>query len=136
MHASAASGNDGIARDGVNDKALEMSSNCIFCKIIRGEIPGRKVYEDEDLVVIHDIHPAAPVHLLMVPREHFDNLDTAEDRHLRLLGKMQLLAPRLAREQGATNGYRVVTNNGPDGGQEVYHLHVHVLGGPRPWKRL
>ena len=113
-----------------------MSSNCIFCKIVRGEIPGRKVYEDEDLVVIHDIHPAAPVHLLMVPREHFDNLDTAEDRHLRLLGKMQLLAPRLAREQGVTNGYRVVTNNGPDGGQEVYHLHVHVLGGPRPWKRL
>lgn len=113
-----------------------MSSNCIFCKIVKGEIPSRKVYEDDDLVVFHDIHPAAPVHLLMVPREHFDNLDVAEARHERLLGKMQLLAPRLAREQGATNGYRVVTNNGPDGGQEVYHLHVHVLGGPRPWKRL
>lgn len=113
-----------------------MSSNCIFCKIVKGEIPSRKVYEDEDLIVFHDIHPAAPVHLLMVPREHFDSLDAAEPRHERLLGKMQLLAPRLAREQGATNGYRVVTNNGPDGGQEVLHLHVHVLGGPRPWKRL
>jgi histidine triad (HIT) family protein len=113
-----------------------MSTDCIFCRIIRGEIPGRRVYEDDDLIVLHDIHPAAPVHLLMVPREHFANLDAAEARHERLLGKMQLLAPRLAREQGATNGYRVVTNNGPDGGQEVYHLHVHVLGGPRPWKRL
>jgi histidine triad (HIT) family protein len=120
----------------VSEEEAEMSSNCIFCKIVKGEIPSRKVYEDEELVVFHDIHPAAPVHLLMVPREHFDSLDTAEPRHERLLGKMQLLAPRLAREQGATNGYRVVTNNGPDGGQEVLHLHVHVLGGPRPWKRL
>lgn len=113
-----------------------MSENCIFCKIVRGEIPSRRVYEDDDLIVFHDIHPAAPVHLLLVPKEHLENLDAAEPRHERLLGKMQLLAPRLAREQGAANGYRVVTNNGPDGGQEVYHLHVHVLGGPRPWKRL
>jgi histidine triad (HIT) family protein len=113
-----------------------MSTDCIFCKIVRGEIPSRRVYEDDDLIVLHDIHPAAPVHLLLVPREHFENLDSAEPRHERLLGKMQLLASRLAREQGAGNGYRVVTNNGPDGGQEVYHLHVHVLGGPRPWKRL
>jgi histidine triad (HIT) family protein len=111
-------------------------SNCIFCRIARGEIPSKKVYEDEEVLVFHDIKPAAPVHLLMVPKEHLDSLITAEERHGALLGKMMLLAPRLAREQGATDGFRIVINNGPDGGQEVYHLHVHVLGGPRPWKRL
>jgi histidine triad (HIT) family protein len=111
-------------------------SPCIFCRIAAGEIPSKKVYEDDDILVFHDIHPAAPVHLLMVPREHVDSLITAEPRHGALLGKMLLLAPRLAREQGATDGFRIVINNGPDGGQEVYHLHVHVLGGPRPWKRL
>lgn len=110
--------------------------NCVFCRIVRGELPAKRVYEDDDLVVFPDIHPAAPVHLLLVPKEHFANLDEADLKHGPLLGKMLLLAPRLAREQGATNGYRVVINNGPDGGQEVYHLHVHVLGGPRPWKRL
>lgn len=113
-----------------------MSANCIFCRIIKGEIPGKKVYEDDEILVIHDINPAAPVHLLMLPKEHFENLETAEARHQQLLGRMLLLAPRLAREQGATNGFRVVANNGPDGGQEVFHLHLHVLGGPRPWSRL
>lgn len=113
-----------------------MAENCIFCRIIKGEIPGKKAYEDDEVLVIHDINPAAPLHLLMLPKEHFANLDEARPEHERLLGKLQLLAPRLAREQGVTNGYRVVTNNGPDGGQEVYHLHVHVLGGARPWKRL
>jgi histidine triad (HIT) family protein len=111
-------------------------SDCIFCRIAKGEIPSNKVHEDDELVVFHDIHPAAPVHLLMVPKEHVDNLTTADARHGALLGRMLLLAPRLAREQGATDGFRIVINNGPDGGQEVYHLHVHVLGGPRPWKRL
>jgi histidine triad (HIT) family protein len=111
-------------------------SNCLFCRIAKGEIPSKKVHEDEEIVVFHDIHPAAPVHLLMVPKEHVDNLMDAHARHEMLLGRMMLLAPRLAREQGATDGFRIVINNGPDGGQEVYHLHVHVLGGPRPWKRL
>ena len=113
-----------------------MSSSCLFCRIARGEIPSRKVYEDDEVVAFHDIHPAAPVHLLMVPKEHVDNLMDAHARHEMLLGRMMLLAPRLAREQGATDGFRIVINNGPDGGQEVYHLHVHVLGGPRPWKRF
>jgi histidine triad (HIT) family protein len=110
--------------------------NCIFCKIVSGQVPSQQVYQDQELVVFTDIHPAAPVHLLMVPREHFDNLGTAQPAHEGLLGRMLLLAPRLAREQGASDGFRVVINNGPDGGQEVYHLHAHVLGGPRPWKRL
>lgn len=111
-------------------------STCLFCRIAAGEIPSKKVYEDEEVLVFHDINPAAPVHLLMIPKGHVDSLITAEEHHAAVLGKMLLLAPRLAREQGATDGFRIVINNGPDGGQEVYHLHVHVLGGPRPWKRL
>jgi histidine triad (HIT) family protein len=110
--------------------------DCIFCRIAQGQIPCRKAYEDDELLVFHDINPAAPVHLLMIPKEHVENLMTAEPRHAALLGRMLGLAPRLAREQGAADGFRIVINNGPDGGQEVYHLHVHVLGGPRPWKRL
>ena len=110
--------------------------NCIFCKIAAGEIPSRKVYEDEDVIAFHDIRPAAPVHLLIVPREHVPTLADANAAHQALLGKMLLLAPKLAQEHGATNGFRVVVNNGPDGGQDVYHLHVHVLGGPRPWKGM
>ena len=110
--------------------------NCIFCRIVKGELPAKRIHEDDEFIVFPDIHPAAPVHLLMVPKEHFATLADARAKHEVLLGRMLLLAPRLAREQGATNGYRVVINNGPDGGQEVYHLHVHVLGGARPWKRL
>lgn len=109
-------------------------SACLFCRIARGEIPSKRVYEDDDLVVFHDIRPAAPVHLLIVPRRHIDSLITAEPGDQALLGKMMLLAPRLAQENGATDGFRLVVNNGPGGGQEVSHLHFHVLGGPRPWR--
>jgi histidine triad (HIT) family protein len=115
---------------------MSRDPHCIFCRIAAGELPAKMVYEDDELVVFPDLHPIAPVHLLMVPKEHFISLAEAQDRHAVLLGKMLLLAPRLAREQGATNGFRVIINNGPDGGQEIHHLHVHVLGGPRPWKRL
>jgi histidine triad (HIT) family protein len=115
---------------------MSTDPSCIFCRIVRGEIPSKKAYEDDEVLVFHDIHPAAPVHLLMIPKEHFETLGDAEEGHEQLLGRMLRLAPRLAREQGATNGYRVVANNGPDGGQEVNHLHFHLLGGPRPWKRL
>lgn len=108
--------------------------NCIFCRIVAGQIPSRSVFEDDELVVIHDINPAAPVHLLLVPKTHFASLDHAEPQHQQLLGKMLLLAPRLARENGALNGFRLVVNNGPDGGQVVLHLHLHLLGGPPPWK--
>lgn len=110
--------------------------NCIFCKIAAGEIPSRRVYEDDEVIAFHDIRPAAPVHLLIVPRKHVPTLADATAAHQALLGKMLLLAPKLAQDHGATNGFRVVVNNGPDGGQEVYHLHVHVLGGPRPWKGM
>jgi histidine triad (HIT) family protein len=108
--------------------------NCLFCKIASGQIPCQKVYEDDELLAFKDIHPAAPVHLLVIPKTHIVNLTGVDASHEALLGRMLALAPRLARENGADNGFRVVINNGPDGGQEVYHLHLHVMGGPRPWK--
>ncbi len=113
-----------------------MTSECLFCRIARGDVPSRKAYEDEEILAFHDIHPAAPVHLLVIPKLHLDSLVDAGPEHEALLGKLTLLAPRLAKQQGCDNGFRVVINNGPDGGQEVYHLHMHILGGPRPWKRL
>jgi histidine triad (HIT) family protein len=113
-----------------------MTAGCLFCRIARGEVPSRKAYEDDEVVAFHDINPAAPVHLLLVPKVHVDSLVTTGPEHEALLGKLIALAPRLAKEQGCVNGFRVVINNGPDGGQEVYHLHIHILGGPRPWKRL
>ncbi len=112
-----------------------MDPNCIFCRIASGQIPSAKVYEDDQIIVFNDINPAAPVHLLLVPKEHVESLMAAGPQHEALVGKMLLLAPRLAREQGSANGFRVVINNGPGGGQEVLHLHMHVLAGPRPWKR-
>ena len=113
-----------------------MTDKCLFCRIARGEVPSRKAYEDDQFLAFHDINPAAPVHLLVIPKLHIDSLITAGPEHEALLGKLVSLAPRLAKEQGCDNGFRVVINNGPDGGQEVYHLHIHILGGPRPWKRL
>lgn len=113
-----------------------MSTDCLFCRIARGELPSRKLYEDDEVLAFHDIHPAAPVHFMIVPKTHVDSLIEAGPGHTALLGKMVALAPRLAKEQGCVSGFRVVINNGPDGGQEVNHLHIHILGGPRPWKRL
>ena len=109
--------------------------NCIFCKIIEGKIPSRKLYEDDDLLAFHDISPWAPVHFLIVPKIHVVSLYDVGAEHQALLGKMLSLAPELARKEGALNGFRCVINNGQDGGQEVSHLHLHVMGGPRPWAR-
>jgi histidine triad (HIT) family protein len=104
-------------------------SDCIFCRIVRGEIPCRKVYEDDDVLAFHDIHPAAPVHFMLIPKLHLASLMHAEEAHAALLGKMMLLAPKLAKEQGLDNGFRTVINTGSGGGQEVFHFHVHVIGG-------
>lgn len=106
-----------------------MSDNCIFCKIVRGEIPCKKVYEDAEVLVFHDINPVAPVHFILVPKQHIISLLEVEETHAALLGRMLLLAARLAREQGLGNGFRTVINNGKGGGQEVFHLHIHVIGG-------
>lgn len=106
-----------------------MSENCLFCKIVRGEIPCRKVYEDDEVLAFHDIHPVAPVHFMLVPKRHLVSLLEARAEDAALLGRMLVLAPKLAREQGLDNGFRTVINSGRGGGQEVFHLHVHVIGG-------
>ncbi|MCS6785781.1 MAG: histidine triad nucleotide-binding protein [Thiobacillaceae bacterium] len=106
-----------------------MSSDCIFCKIVAGEIPSRKVYEDEEVLAFHDIRPVAPVHFMLIPKAHVATLADCGPEHQALLGRILLLAPRLAREQGLTDGFRTVINTGRGGGQEVFHLHVHVFGG-------
>jgi histidine triad (HIT) family protein len=111
--------------------------DCLFCKIARGEIPSRKVFEDEEMIAFHDIHPWAPVHFLIVPKAHVDSLAQVQEADAPLLGRMLALAPKLALQEGCRpypeGGHRVVINTGCEGGQEVHHLHIHVLGGPRPW---
>jgi histidine triad (HIT) family protein len=118
--------------------------NCIFCKIAAKQIPSKLIYEDDELIAFHDINPAAPVHFLLVPKQHIATLADCQDEHSALLGKMMLLAPKLAQEQGCayvgngsergSGGFKALFNTGPDGGQEVYHLHLHVIGGPHPWR--
>lgn len=104
--------------------------DCVFCKIIRGEIPCRKVYEDDDIIAFHDIAPWAPVHFLMVPKRHVPTLYETTPDDARALGRILALAGKLAREQGAGNGFRTIVNTGHVGRQDVMHVHVHILGGP------
>jgi len=118
--------------------------NCIFCKIAAKQIPSSIVYEDDELLAFKDINPAAPVHLLVIPKIHLDTLSSAQAEHHAVLGKMLALAPKLAADHGCapvphadghyTGGYKTLINTGADGGQEVYHLHMHVIGGPKPWR--
>jgi histidine triad (HIT) family protein len=105
-----------------------MSSDCIFCKITNGSIPSRKIYEDEDVIAFNDIHPKAKVHFLIVPKLHIESLASCEEQQQALLGKILLLAPKLAKELGLA-GFRTIINTGREGGQEVFHIHIHVLGG-------
>lgn len=109
--------------------------DCIFCKIVNKQIPSKKVYEDEELLAFHDIHPIARVHFMIIPKLHLDSLERCTTVHQSLLGKILLLAPKLAKEQGLENGFRTMINTGRDGGQEVFHLHVHVFGGDAPIPR-
>jgi histidine triad (HIT) family protein len=104
-------------------------SDCLFCKIVEGEIPSNKIYEDDDLFAFHDISPQAPVHLLVVPKKHIASLDEADEGDAALMGKILLLLRNLAREQGVESGYRVVNNCGASAGQSVFHVHFHLLGG-------
>jgi len=109
--------------------------NCIFCKIAEGKIPSKKVLETETLFAFHDIHPQAPVHVQIIPREHIPTLNELNDTHRSLAGDMLLAAKKIARDLGvAEGGYRLVFNCGKDSGMEVYHLHLHLLGGrPMGW---
>ena len=105
-----------------------MTTDCIFCKIVNGSIPSKKIYEDDDVIVFNDIKPLTRVHFLIVPKLHIESLAGCEVQHQALLGKMLLLAPKLAKEQGLA-GFRTMINTGREGGQEVFHIHVHVFGG-------
>ncbi len=109
--------------------------DCVFCKIAAGQIPSKKVYEDDDLLAFHDIHPWAPVHVLLVPKVHIASMQEVTAAHQAVLGRMMVLAPKLMADQGVTGGFRQVINTGKDGLQEVPHLHMHVFGGPRPWAK-
>jgi histidine triad (HIT) family protein len=104
--------------------------NCIFCKIVRGEIPAKKVYEDADVLAFHDIQPVAPVHFMLVPKKHVATMYELTPDDAPVMGKIMTLAGRLARELGASDGFRTIVNTGRVGRQEVQHVHVHVIGGP------
>ncbi|MDH5324533.1 MAG: histidine triad nucleotide-binding protein [Gammaproteobacteria bacterium] len=104
-------------------------SDCLFCNIVAGTIPSDIVFEDEQLIVFKDIYPKADVHLLVIPRIHIGSLNDLEQEHDPLVAHMLRVLPRVAREQGLESGFRTVINTGPAGGQEVYHLHFHLLGG-------
>jgi histidine triad (HIT) family protein len=107
-------------------------SNCIFCKIAAGEIPSKKVYEDEEILAFHDISPAAPVHFLVIPKKHIPTLADATLADIPVLGKIMTKVGVLAKQEGCTDGFRTIVNTGRVGGQEVYHVHIHVLGGTEP----
>lgn len=104
-------------------------NDCLFCKIIEGKIPSEQVYSDEQVIVFKDIHPKAPVHLLFIPREHIASLFELTERHDALVGYILRLMPKIAKQQGLSNGFRTVINTGSAGGQIVFHLHIHLLGG-------
>jgi histidine triad (HIT) family protein len=112
----------------------DSAMSCIFCKIVAGEIPSSAVYRDEFAYAFADVHPKAPVHILIVPREHIQSLSNATEDHRELLGRLMWAATEIARQQGLNNGYRLIVNAGEDGGQTVDHLHLHLMGGrPMTW---
>ena len=120
-------------------KIVASDPNCLFCKIVAGKIPSRLVYQDQEIYVFHDVAPWAPVHFLMIPKQHIASMAQVGAEHADLLGRMLVLAPELALQQGCNpypeGGFRLLCNTGAEGRQEVQHLHIHVMGGPRPWLR-
>ena len=111
-------------------------TDCIFCKIVAGKIPCRKVYEDDDMLAFHDINPVAPVHFMIIPKKHVDSLASVGPQHVEVLGKMMAKASALAREAGSAEGFRTIVNTGRIGRQDVYHLHIHIIGGPDALPRM
>ncbi len=107
---------------------MESDSSCVFCRIAKGDEPAKIVYRDDEIISFHDINPRAPVHLLIVPTKHIESLKHAGDGDERLLGKMLLLANKLASDFGTARGYKLVINTGKEAGQIVQHLHIHLLG--------
>lgn len=113
--------------------------HCLFCKIAAKQIPSRPVYEDDEFYAFHDIHPWAPVHFLIIPKQHIASMAQVTTEHAAMMGRMMTLVPQLAAKEGCNpypqGGFRLVTNTGLEGGQEINHLHFHIMGGPRPWLR-
>lgn len=105
--------------------------NCIFCKIVKGDIPSTKVYEDDDMIIIKDLNPQAPVHLLLIPKEHYANIVEMSDAQAQTLAKCLKKLSTLTDKLGLQNGFRLVSNKGDDGCQSVNHLHIHILGGTK-----
>ena len=111
--------------------------DCTFCKIIKGEIPSNKVYEDEEILAFHDINPAAPIHILVVPKKHIESLAHLEKEDEALVGNIYGVINKIAEEQGFKDeGFRVIVNCGENGGQEVMHLHFHILAGKKLGEKI
>ena len=109
-------------------------SDCLFCKIAAGDIPADKLYEDDDILAFWDISPQAPKHFLVIPKKHLEDAESVQQEDEQLMGKIIRKAGELALENGVTDGYRLVINNGANAGQVVFHIHLHVLGGrPMTW---
>ena len=104
-------------------------SDCLFCRVLRNEIPAKKIYEDEHTYAFEDINPQAPTHVLIIPKRHVRGLKEASPEDAELIGRCHLAAAHIARQRGIEDGYRTVLNVGPQAGQSVFHLHVHLLGG-------
>jgi histidine triad (HIT) family protein len=123
----------------MSDAVTQSDADCLFCKIAAGSIPSKRVYQDDEFYAFHDIHPSAPVHFLIVPRLHIPSMALLTDEHIALMGRMMVLVPKLALQAGCNpypaGGFRVVVNTGSEGAQDIHHLHIHVMGGPRPWLR-
>jgi histidine triad (HIT) family protein len=114
-----------------------MTDECIFCKIVAGEIPSEQVYKDELVTAFRDIHPLAPTHVLIIPNEHMVNTNDLSARHADMAARMLTVVPEIAKKEGiAENGYRLIMNAGPDGNQVVMHMHMHLLGGHRMKHRM
>jgi len=105
------------------------TANCLFCRILRGEIDAKKVYEDDYVFAFEDINPQAPTHVLVIPKKHFAGLKEAQAEDAQIIGRCHLAAAEIARKRNIEQGYRTVLNIGPGAGQSVFHLHVHLLGG-------
>ncbi len=123
----------------MSEHSIDHDPHCLFCKIVAKQIPSRTVYEDDEFYAFHDIHPWAPVHFLIIPKRHIISMAHVDPDDAGPMGRMMALVPKLALQEGCNpypqGGFRLVTNTGAEGGQEVQHLHFHVMGGPRPWLR-
>ena len=110
-----------------------------FAKLSQAKFPSKQVYQDDEFYAFHDIHPTAPVHFLIIPKRHIPSMAQLTNDHADFMGRMMMLIPKLALQEGCqpypAGGFRMVCNTGAHGAQEVHHLHMHIMGGPRPWKR-